>query len=60
LQNASTYAKSILELATLTHSSIPFAHMSDSIPEYYSHFLNELKQALGGVKNTKRGEICLF
>jgi hypothetical protein len=53
LQNASSCAKSFLELALLIFFSIPFTHVSDSMLECYFHFLNGQKQTLGGVKNAK-------
>jgi hypothetical protein len=55
VQDASTHAKSILELAPLIRPSAHFTDTSDSMPECHFHFLNEQKQALGGLKNTKRG-----
>jgi hypothetical protein len=60
VQNASTCAKLILELAPLIRSSINFAGTLDSMPECQFHFFSEQKQAFGDLKNTKRGKITCF
>ena len=56
MQNASTCAKSFLELAPLIHSLTHFTDTLDSMREGHFRFLNKQKQALGNLKNTKRGK----
>jgi hypothetical protein len=56
VQNASTCAKSFLEPGPPIHSPTHFTDTLDSVPECHFRFLNEQKQALGDLKNTKRGK----
>jgi hypothetical protein len=54
VQNASTCTKSILELAPPICSSSHFTDTLDSMPECHFRLLDEQKQALGDLQNTKR------